>query len=148
MRCANIINDDQQCNAWALKGSNLCFSHDPASKMAKHRAVVSGGLVRSRGKSHVIMHLDPLNIKTPKDVVSLLEDTINNLRRLPINASEANSIGYLANTLLKAFDVAGAHKDDQGALGADILYSEHGKLLIQAFKNYGFIKEDNIIDQP
>ena len=52
----------------------------------------------------------PLKIKQPGDVVVLLEDTINKVRKLEpdgtMDTKTANCIGYLSGQIIKAIEVA------------------------------------------
>lgn len=86
----------------AMEGGNFCFSHNPDTKIEKHLAVVKGGL----NSRKVNLSLDPLSIKDPKEVATLLESTINGVRSGEIPPNIANTIGYLAGHALKAIELA------------------------------------------
>ena len=101
-QCIYIKNDGKQCNAKPIKGSKYCFSHNPDTKIEKHLAVVKGGLNSKKVK----LDLAPLSIKDPKEVASLLEQTINGVRSGEIPPNIANTIGYLASHTLKAIEMA------------------------------------------
>jgi hypothetical protein len=101
-QCIYIKSSGEQCNARPIKGSKYCFSHNPDTKIEKHLAVVKGGL----NSKKVNLDLAPLSIKDPKEVASLLEQTINGVRSGEIPPNIANTIGYLASHTLKAIEMA------------------------------------------
>lgn len=98
------INEEtkEQCNSFTLKGSNYCFSHDPKNKEEKQKAVVKGGKALKKVK----LNLPVVPIRTPDDVISVLEETINLVRsgELPVS-NPANTIGFLCSHLLKAYEM-------------------------------------------
>jgi hypothetical protein len=77
-KCKYLFEDGSRCNAYALKGKDYCFSHDPESKEAKALAVRKGGLVK---QIKINGELQTIDIKTPEDVVTLLGQTINEVRK-------------------------------------------------------------------
>ena len=101
-QCSYIKNDGEQCKAKPVRGTRYCFSHNPDKKIEKHLAVVKGGL----NSRKVNLDLAPLSIKDPKEVATLLEQTINGVRSGEIPTNIANTIGYLAGHTLKAIELA------------------------------------------
>jgi hypothetical protein len=112
MRC-NFINDQQvQCNANAMDdGSGFCFSHNPSARDAKLEAVMKGGLAR---KKEELLALEPLELKSSVQIISLLEDTINRIRKVDSNGEmstkTANTVGFLATHLLRAIETSDLDK--------------------------------------
>jgi len=102
MQCQYKKEDKKQCEAQAIKGSNLCFSHDPSKADEKHEAVVKGGLSPKKNT----LDLPPVKIQTAKDVVILLEDTANRVRAGEIEIKLANCLGFLSGHLIKAINTA------------------------------------------
>ena len=98
------INEEtkEQCNSFALKGSDYCFSHDPKNKDEKQKAVLKGG----KALKKVRLNLPVVPIRTPDDVITILEETINLVRsgELPVS-NPANTIGFLCSHLLKAYEM-------------------------------------------
>ena len=89
MKCACIKSDGIKCNANAMKGFDLCFTHNPASKEEKAIAVKKGGLNRKHYESYG----DSMQIKTPEDVKALLSQVINGVWTGAIPANQpANTI--------------------------------------------------------
>jgi hypothetical protein len=102
MRCQFIKDDGNQCEAMVMKDATFCFSHNPETQGAKHLAVVKGG----ENSKKTVLGLEPLTIQTPKQVVSLLESTINGVRSGEVPPNIANTIGYLAGHALKALEAS------------------------------------------
>ena len=102
MRCQFIKDDSNQCEAMAIKGATFCFSHNPDTQEAKHIAVVKGG----ENSKKSVLGLEPVAVQTPKQVVTLLESTINGVRSGEVPPNIANTIGYLAGHMLKAIEVS------------------------------------------
>lgn len=49
--------------------------------------------------------MSPIKLTNPKDVISLLEDTINAVRSGEMDVKMANCLGFLTDKLLKAYEV-------------------------------------------
>ena len=97
--CKHVKTDGQACRAWAGEGSEYCFSHDPETRREHQLATVKGGSVRQfKGE------LSPVVLSGPEDVCGLLAQTINELRAGEVPPQVANSIGYLAGQLTRAFE--------------------------------------------
>ena len=101
--CKEILEDGEQCGAYALTGKEHCFSHDPESREAKLEAVHKGGLVK---KVRINEPLTPVDIITAKDVVRLLTVTIEEVRTGKLDPRLANTIGFLAGHLTRAYEIA------------------------------------------
>ena len=102
-KCKYTLDDGTQCGSWALKGKDFCFSHDPKSREAKLLAVRKGGLAK---EIVIDTPLASIAVATPKDVVMLLAQTINEVRAGTLDPRIANTIGYLTGHLIRALEVA------------------------------------------
>jgi hypothetical protein len=104
MKC-QFNQDGKECNSNAMKTSIYCFSHNPEAHEAKIQAVTKGGLAK---KQDELLLLDPIELKTSEQVASLLENTINRIRKVSQNGEMpikvASTIGFLATHLLKAIE--------------------------------------------
>ena len=98
--CKAKTKQGDQCSALAIDGSDFCFFHDPEKAEDRHRAQSAGG--RNGGLKTLSSTTPDARIEGADDVVSLLSDTINQVRRGDIDPRVANAVGYLANILLKA----------------------------------------------
>jgi len=92
----------EQCNSFTLRGSDYCFSHDPENTNEKRNAVLKGGEALKKIK----LNLPVVKIRTPDDVISVLEETVNLVRsgKLPVS-NPANTIGFLCSHILKAYEM-------------------------------------------
>jgi hypothetical protein len=101
-RCNAQKPDGTSCNSPALPGSNFCFFHDPAKAAERREAQALGG------RQNRIKTLDTtapdVKVEDCGDVVALISETINQVRKGMIDPRVANSVGYLANVLIKAFE--------------------------------------------
>ena len=102
MRCIARKPDGTSCRSSALPGSNFCFFHDPAKAAERREAQALGG------RQNRIKTLDAtapdVKVEDCGDVVALISETINHVRKGMIDPRVANTVGYLANVLIKAFE--------------------------------------------
>ncbi len=100
--CSFIKLDGARCEALPVKGSDLCFSHNPQTREAKKLAAVKGGKTPKKNYNP----LPAVEVKTSKDVTVLLATVINEVRQGVIDLRVANCLGYLAGHLVKAIEVS------------------------------------------
>ena len=87
-----------------MQGSEFCYLHNPAiSEEEKKDARSRGG---KENQITVRAPLPPLKLGSAKDVIVLLEDTINGVRNGELDVRVANCLGFLTDKLLKAYEVA------------------------------------------
>lgn len=100
MMCKYRKEDEESCNANAMKDSDYCFMHNPEVIDERTEARIKGG-------SHKIIkpELDEIKIENVQDIIQLLAKTINEVRKGDIDTRRANCIGYLANYIIKAMEV-------------------------------------------
>ena len=97
-RCQARAKTGKKCNAPSVE-RGLCFFHAHPEKLAE--------LGREGGRKNRHWRSDDQDfamktLRSTGDVVSLLEETINRVRQGPFDLRAANTIGFLAGTLLKA----------------------------------------------
>lgn len=107
MQCTYTKANGEQCQANAMKDTDFCFTHNPATREQHAAAVIEGGKNSSRKDT---VSLEPLQLKEPSNTIDLLEQTINGVRDGSIPPNIANTIGYLAGHLLKAIEAADLSK--------------------------------------
>ena len=108
MKCKHKKSSGKKCNAYAMQGSDFCYSHNPEiSKEAKKLAQSNGG---KKNVTILKNSFDPIIIKNSKDVPNLLIDTINKVRSGKLEIRIANCIGYLSGHLIKAFEQSDLEK--------------------------------------
>ena len=98
--CAATKRDGAGYQAAALPGSPFCFFHDPAKAIARKKAQSAGG--RENRMRTLPADAPDVKVQDGADVVRLLSDTINQVRRGEIDPRVANTVGYLSNIVLAA----------------------------------------------
>ena len=99
--CQAKTADGSGCQAAALPSSDFCFFHDPDRADDRRQANAAGG---RNGKMKTLDGAPDVKVESCQDVVRLISDTINQVRRGELDPRVANAIGYLANVLIKAAD--------------------------------------------
>ena len=101
MQCQFIKEDNKRCEAMTIKDSKFCFMHssDPKIKKIRKKALSKGG---KNSKKKYEPLTEKINIKSNKDVVNLITQTINEVRQDKISTKRANAIGYLSNVIIRA----------------------------------------------
>jgi len=103
MQCKFVKNNNQVCEAEALKGKGFCFFHsqDPTVKEKRIKANSEGGKSNMELET-CVSKSDYFSLKTVGEVLSLLEFTMNNYLQGKITRSKASCIGYLASITIGA----------------------------------------------
>ena len=103
MKCEFIKPDGTKCEAHAIKDSEFCYFHNPdISDEEKREAQTRGGQARALT---IANPLPALQINKPEDTIVLLTDTINRVRAGELDIRIANSLGFLSDKLLRAFEI-------------------------------------------
>jgi len=103
MQCQAITKAGHPCRAHALKDKKFCLTHDPESKNQMRVYAQKGGQVKKK----IQVHLAPVKFQGDvKEILDLLADTINRVRSNHMPARTANTIGYLANVMIKALEIS------------------------------------------
>jgi hypothetical protein len=98
--CGSVTKDGSPCTARRVSGSQFCFFHDPKNGNKRERGRKAGG---RKNRPLALPRTTPeVRLGDSNDVVHLLADTINQVRRGEIDPKVANAVGYLANLMLKA----------------------------------------------
>lgn len=109
MQCHFLKNDQQQCRAQAISETEYCFSHNPDYADERKLAQSRGGQARL----HYQSYHEAVELKTPEDVMRLMNVTINALLegRMP-SGNPAGSLAYLSRCWLEAYDkIHGAQRE-------------------------------------
>lgn len=105
--------DGSPCRAKAQSGRDFCFFHDPKKVDEARAAQAKGGSRQPKSlteltpwRPEVIVDGDTLIYRKPAttDVVNLLADTIDDVRVGRLDPRVANSVGYLANIIIRALE--------------------------------------------
>jgi hypothetical protein len=102
LQCDFTKANGQPCRARALPGKTVCIFHDPAHARQRAAGRRAGGRASVRKIAVLPPEAPDLELRTVADVVVLLASTINQTRKGQLNPGVANTVGYLAATLLKA----------------------------------------------
>lgn len=119
MQCKATRTDGAPCRAEAAKGKDYCLFHDPdkvelmtaarragsdanAQRIERDRPVSQAPAAKPwRGLAKEVTTLETAE---PVEVAVLIGDTIDQVRTGEISPQVANSIGYLAQILVKVFE--------------------------------------------
>ena len=93
----------RRCKNYALTGDEFCFFHSPKKAKERAKAQRKGGKKALADKKRVLGESN-IEIKKTSDVVSLLNETINQVRTGEIEVKIANAVGYLSGICLKALE--------------------------------------------
>lgn len=120
-QCKQIKADGTRCRAHALTGSEYCFAHDPSRVEERQAARQAGGRV---GKTKVLPPDTPdVPLSSATEVVALLGQTINQVRRGDVDPKVANTVGYLSGVLIRALE-AGDIEQRLAVLEAIVTHQE------------------------
>src|SRR3989344_8609424 len=102
MKCKKILDNKQQCRAFAQMDNDFCFRHDPTRNEAKLVASSKGGQNRALqgfyGKS--------VRLKTPEDVKNFLGQVINGVWCEGVPVPVGSSMGFLTRCWLDAYEAS------------------------------------------
>jgi hypothetical protein len=101
-QCIQFKPDGSRCKANTRLGSDYCFFHDPESAAEREAARISGGRERTRRANVLSADTPDMSVGTAAHIITLIGDTVNQVRKGELDVSIANSIGYLSGIALKA----------------------------------------------
>ena len=100
--CSATKRDESKCNAAAIPGSEFCFFHDPSKAEKRREAQAQGG--RQNRTKTLESTVPDVKVEDCGDAIALISETINQVRKGQIDPRVANSVGFLANILIKAVE--------------------------------------------
>ena len=100
--CSATKPDESKCNAAAIPGSEFCFFHDPSNAEKRREAQAQGG--RQNRMKTLESTAPDVKVEDCGDAIALISETINQVRKGQIDPRVANSVGFLANILIKAVE--------------------------------------------
>lgn len=103
-QCKHNKADGSRCGAPALRGSDKCFFHSPATRARHREATIAGGRERSRPAATLPPDAPDLPLKSVADVIVALGLTINQVRTGTLACNVGNCLGQLLQVLLKAIE--------------------------------------------
>lgn len=99
--CIFIKANGERCQARKLRSSPYCWFHAKEVVVERADARRRGGLARYGDKGETGSYI----IKSPQDILGILEDAINDTLALGNTTSRAKAIGYLCQIIIKGFEV-------------------------------------------
>ena len=99
--CSFIKKNGERCQARKMAGEEFCYFHSPQVVVERADARRRGGLRRHGDKGETGSYV----IKSPQDILGILEDAINDTLALGNTTSRAKAVGYLCQIILKGFEV-------------------------------------------
>jgi len=101
-KCKAEKPDGARCSAAALPKSAFCFFHDPTAAAKRREAQALGG---HQNRMKTLDETAPdVKVQDAGDVVTLISETINQVRKGKIDPRVADAVGYLSNILVKAVE--------------------------------------------
>jgi hypothetical protein len=101
-QCSSIKPDGSRCRAGALPGKPFCVFHDPTLSDRRAEGRRRGG--ENRRAPVLPADAPDLLLTSVADVVALLGQTINQVRRGELDPRVGNAVGYLGSVLLRAIE--------------------------------------------
>ena len=111
--CTYTKRDSSRCTSFAMKGSDFCYRHNPDISDDDKLIASSKGGKKAAKPEFIETPLPEIKIEKMQDVVTLLADTINNMRSGKISQKSGTSIGYLAFIMMMAMDKAKEEKEQE-----------------------------------
>lgn len=103
--CAFCKTDGTTCRATAQATSDYCFFHDPEKAVQRKEARKRGG---KRNRQAAVQPLpgaaEDLPLASVADVVALLAQTVNQVRKGQMDAKTGNCLAVLSGCLLRALE--------------------------------------------
>lgn len=100
--CSASKPDQSKCQAPARPGSEFCFFHDPSQAEKRREAQAQGG--RQNRMKTLELSAPDVKVEDCGDAIILISETINQVRKGQIDPRIANSVGFLANILIRALE--------------------------------------------
>jgi hypothetical protein len=100
--CEGRVRGGGRCRAKALDGSAFCYFHDPARSRSRAAGRRKGGQVRARKAAVLPEGTPPPPLASVPDVVSLLGETVHQVRTGAVDVKVSNAVALLAGQLLRA----------------------------------------------
>jgi hypothetical protein len=103
-RCTFIKADGSLCRGKARPGTTLCLFHNPADREATAEGRKKGGRRCRTPAATLGDDAADLPLSSVADIVTLLGQTINAVRKGRMDSKVGNCVGQLAGVLLKALE--------------------------------------------
>ena len=102
--CSFVKANGERCRAAPLRGSSLCYWHDPSVARERAEARRLGGLRRRREKA-TSQVFDWGGLENVEEIRRVLEVAVIDTLGLDNSPARSRTLGYLASLSLKALEV-------------------------------------------
>lgn len=113
MKCNYVKKDGKKCESYTLQNSQFCYFHSPEMTEKRIKASSEGG---SKPKTE-FEPAEPIRFESPESVITLLQDTVNRVRKVrkdgSMDTKTANCIAFLASKIIEATKVIEKQKSDE-----------------------------------
>ena len=139
-QCAHQTEGEKRCRARTQIGAEFCFFHDPALDEERAVARKAGGVARTQ---KLVMPADaPIKtLRSASDVVELLGETINQVRRGELDLRISNAIGYLSGIILSAIEKS-SYEDRLAALEAAVANPPKAQSPFDEESTFNFVQQN------
>ena len=120
--CIVIKSNGEPCGGYAVRGSNFCFTHDPASAQARTEAHRKGGQ-RNRVKHSGPLDQIPVKPRSPDDVLQILDYTLLELLNLENSIQRGRLLVSIASVYLHVMQVG---ELEQRLANMELLFERYG----------------------
>jgi hypothetical protein len=100
--CSKTKSNGLRCQTMAMHDSRYCYFHNPAKRTERKAAQRKGG--QANGPAVLPADAADVPLHSGKDVVALLAETINQVRKGQLSPKIASTVGYLASLWMKALE--------------------------------------------
>ena len=130
----------KRCRARTQTGAEFCFFHDPALGEERAAARKAGGVARTQ---KAVLPADaPIRaLRNAADVVELLGETINQVRRGELDLRVSNAIGYLSGILLSAIEKS-SYEDRLASLEAAVANPPKAQSPFDEESTFNFVQQN------
>jgi hypothetical protein len=103
-QCNCTKANGERCGGAAQTGKEICIFHDPAHAEQVRQARRAGGITRTRTAAVLPATTPDAPLLTQADILTVVGQTLNQVRRGELNTRAANTIGYLSSVALRVID--------------------------------------------
>lgn len=125
-KCQYIKANQEQCNSFAMAEDVFCYFHSDKTKDQRKESVSRGGksLKRNYGREGEV------RLRRADDILTLLEQTVEDLRNNRTNTRNANAIFILTGIALKTIEFRYIEETNEARKIAGKAFDEEVNLML------------------
>jgi hypothetical protein len=104
-QCTAAKPGGERCEAVCRAGTEFCSFHDPDLAEVMRDSRAAGGRARNKPAAVVDGQCPDMPVGSAADIVALLADTINRVRRGTLDPKIGNVVGYLTSVAIRCLEV-------------------------------------------